>query len=120
MVGYQVFFQAVAAVGVARGTLVALGSAPVVTGLLSWAVTRRAPGWRLAYLLFGLALRRVPAARAATLSLAEPVTAALLAVLVLGESLPATGWVGISLVGAGLVLASWTGRSPRPPRAAPP
>ncbi|MGF1661726.1 MAG: EamA family transporter [Kineosporiaceae bacterium] len=203
VVGYQVFFfQAVAAVGVTRGTLVALGSAPVLTGLLWWLITRRAPGGRwtlatavavaglvllvgagaggvwaawpalaagacyavyaagsatliraglpaggvmgvlfgggalilvpvllasppgwaataggaaaaaylavatlaVAYLLFGYALRRISAAEAATLSLAEPVTAALLGVLVLGESLTASGWVGVALVALGLVL----------------
>jgi DME family drug/metabolite transporter len=203
VVGYQVFFfQAVAAVGVARGTLVALGSAPVLTGLLGWLITRRAParrwalatgvavaglvllvgggdgtvwaawlalaagacyavyaagsatliraglpaagvmgvlfgsgalillpvlvasppGWAataggaaaagylavatlaVAYLLFGYALRRISAAEAATLSLAEPVTAALLGVLVLGEALTPAGWSGVALVALGLVL----------------
>jgi DME family drug/metabolite transporter len=55
----------------------------------------------LAYLLFGAGLRLVPAATAATLSLAEPLTAAVLGVLVLGErlSLPA-------VIGAGLVLTA--------------
>ncbi|MGF1647923.1 MAG: DMT family transporter [Kineosporiaceae bacterium] len=209
VVGYQVFFfEAVASVGVARGTLVALGSAPLITGVLSWVVTQRAPGWRwagatavagaglvllvgvggggilsawsavaagacyavyavgsatliraglpsagvmgllfgggavillpvlvavpptwvvsvpgavaagylatatlaAAYLLFGLALRRIAAAQAATLSLAEPATAALLGVVVLGESLPTVGWLGIALLGIGLVAASWGGR----------
>jgi DME family drug/metabolite transporter len=210
VVGYQVFFfQAVAAVGVARGTLVALGSAPVLTGALAWAATGRRPGARwavatgvavaglvllvgtggsgvaaawpavaagacyavyavgsgilvrsglpaggvmgllfgagalalvpvlaaapptwvataegamtaaylavatlaLAYLLFGYALRRISAAEAATLSLAEPATAALLGVAVLGESIAPAGVAGVALLAVGLVLAAIPGRA---------
>ncbi|WP_116412611.1 DMT family transporter [Subtercola boreus] len=44
------FFTGTHENGVADGTLVALGSAPVLTGLLEWGVRRRAPGvrWGLA------------------------------------------------------------------------
>ncbi|QTX05587.1 EamA family transporter [Agromyces archimandritae] len=44
------FFAGTAANGVAVGTVVALGSAPVITGALDWAVTGRRPGglWLLA------------------------------------------------------------------------
>jgi drug/metabolite transporter, DME family len=42
------FFTGTAQNGVAVGTLVALGSAPVITGLLEWGTTRRAPGIRWA------------------------------------------------------------------------
>jgi DME family drug/metabolite transporter len=48
---YQLaFFAAVADTGVAVGTIVALGSAPALTGALEWVVTRRRPGrrWALA------------------------------------------------------------------------
>jgi DME family drug/metabolite transporter len=65
----------------------------------------------VAYLLFGLALRRISAAEASTLSLAEPATAALLGVVVLGETLAPGGWLGLALLGAGLVLASWGSRA---------
>jgi drug/metabolite transporter, DME family len=45
--GYQpAFFLAVRETGVALGTVVALGSAPVVTGLLAWALRRGRPGPR--------------------------------------------------------------------------
>ena len=45
--GYQpAFFLAVHETGVAVGTVVALGSAPVVTGLLAWALRRGRPGPR--------------------------------------------------------------------------
>ncbi|MFJ4609504.1 DMT family transporter [Streptomyces griseus] len=50
------------------------------------------------YVLFGWGLAHVPASTATTLSLLEPVVAAVLAVLVVGERLPATGWAGITLV----------------------
>jgi len=44
--GYQVFFfLGVEQTGVAVGTLVALGSAPLLAGLLGWAVGEGAPGW---------------------------------------------------------------------------
>ncbi|RCG31512.1 EamA family transporter [Sphaerisporangium album] len=48
---YQLcFFGAVTRTGVAVGTVVAIGSGPVFTGLLSWAYDRRRPGrrWALA------------------------------------------------------------------------
>ncbi|WP_229868258.1 EamA family transporter [Streptomyces chryseus] len=50
------------------------------------------------YVLFGWGLARVPAGTATTLSLLEPAVAAVLAVLVVGERLPAAGWTGIALV----------------------
>ncbi|MFI2780270.1 DMT family transporter [Streptomyces sp. ALB3] len=50
------------------------------------------------YVLFGWGLAHVPASTATTLSLLEPVVAAVLAVLVVGERLPVTGWAGIALV----------------------
>lgn len=51
VVAYQPsFFAGTAANGVAVGTVVALGSAPVLTGALDWAIYRRFPGawWLLA------------------------------------------------------------------------
>jgi drug/metabolite transporter, DME family len=58
----------------------------------------------LAYVLFGFGLRRLTSATAVTLVLAEPLTAALLAAVVLDESIPAIGWVGVVVVLVGLVL----------------
>lgn len=50
------FFAGVARTGVAVGTVVALGSAPVLTGLLQWAVLRRLPGrWWVAATALGTA-----------------------------------------------------------------
>jgi DME family drug/metabolite transporter len=57
----------------------------------------------LAYILFNRALVRLPVSWGATLSLAEPLTASLLGVIVLGETLTPLQLVGAALVGAGLV-----------------
>jgi drug/metabolite transporter, DME family len=58
----------------------------------------------LAYLLFARGLRSVPAVHAVTLSLAEPLTAATLGILVLKERLTFTAMTGMVLVLAGLVV----------------
>jgi DME family drug/metabolite transporter len=58
----------------------------------------------LAYVLFGAGLRRTSTSVATTLSLLEPVVAALLGVLVVGERLGAAAWCGVGLIGVGLVL----------------
>jgi len=62
------------------------------------------------YLLVGNALRHLSAATAVTLGLAEPITAATLGVLVLGESLGAVQWLGLGAVLAGVVIAGSRGR----------
>lgn len=67
-----------------------------------------------AYALFTRGLARVPVATAATLSLAEPLTAAVLGVALLGERLSPTGWAGVGLLAAGVVLLATA-----PPPAAP-
>ncbi|YCQ26965.1 DMT family transporter [Arthrobacter sp. Z4-13] len=56
------------------------------------------------YVLFGWGLSRVRASTATGLSLVETVVAAALAVLVVGERLPAAGWIGAATVLAGLFL----------------
>jgi len=58
------------------------------------------------YVLFGCGLASVRASTATSLSLVETVVAAALAVLVVGERLPAPGWLGAALVvGSLFVLA---------------
>lgn len=66
----------------------------------------------LAYLLFARGLRSVPAVHAVTLSLAEPLTAATLGILVLNERLTLTASIGMASVLAGLVVLV----APRPGR----
>jgi len=61
----------------------------------------------LAYVLFGRGLQGTPVTTAATLSLAEPLTAASLGVLVLRERLTGLGVLGAGLLLAGLVILAW-------------
>jgi len=58
----------------------------------------------LAYWLFGRGLQTVPVSTAVTLSLAEPMTAGLFGVLLLGEDLTSQAFSGICLIFAGLLL----------------
>ncbi|WP_170290765.1 DMT family transporter [Kitasatospora atroaurantiaca] len=58
----------------------------------------------LAYRLFGHGLRHTPASVATTLTLAEPAVAAVLAVTVLGERLPAASWCGLAVLALGLAF----------------
>lgn len=58
----------------------------------------------LGYVLFGFGLTRVTASTATTLTLAEPAVAAVLAVVVVGERLPFTGWLGLAGIGVSLLI----------------
>lgn len=60
----------------------------------------------LAYLLFSRGLAGIPASNAVTLALAEPLTAALLGVFVVGEELTLFAWLGVGMVLCGLALLS--------------
>ena len=62
----------------------------------------------VAYVLFGYGLHRLTSATTVTLVLAEPLTASLLAVVVLDENISPAGWVGILLVLIGLVAVGRT------------
>ncbi|MDR4935024.1 EamA family transporter [Rossellomorea marisflavi] len=73
-----------------RGAGVALHLGVVATGL--------------AYLLFARGLVKVPASTAVTLSLAEPLTATMLGVFLIGESLDALSWLGVGLLLLGIML----------------
>lgn len=213
---YQpLFFLGTSTNGVAVGTVIALGSSPVLAGTLEWALTRRSPGglwlaatalatagvavlasggqteastsplgvaasvgagasfavftvsqrrlldggWRpltimgaagavaavlafalllaqdaswlgeprgmavalwlglgttaLAYAAFMWGLQGVRAATAATLTLAEPLTATVLGIAVLGERLTPLGATGLVVLASGLALIAWGARRPR-------
>ena len=66
----------------------------------------------LAYALFVRGLAGVGAATAATLTLAEPVVAAALGLVVLGERVTGTGVAGLVLVAAALGVLALAGRRP--------
>lgn len=52
----------------------------------------------LAYLLFSSGLKAIPSSSAVTLSLAEPLTASVLGVAIVGEALSGQSWVGVALL----------------------
>lgn len=61
----------------------------------------------IGYLAFGYGLARVSASTAITITLFEPVIAALLAMCLVGERLSTQGWLGIGLILACLVWISF-------------
>ncbi|MNN87806.1 EamA-like transporter family protein [compost metagenome] len=70
----------------------------------------------MAYLFFNYGLSRLPASTTVTLTLAEPLAAAVLGVLAVGERISGTGFMGILLMlGAILLLTlpTITSRSKR-------
>jgi DME family drug/metabolite transporter len=223
VLAYQpAFFAGTAANGVAVGTVVALGSAPVITGALDWMLRRRYPGHRwlvataiatagvailavatdagtaaaeplgilaslgaglsyavyslagkalldrgwaptssmgalfgtaafvslplllttdaawlatgpglamafwlglvtttLAYILFGIGLRGLAPATVSTLTLAEPLTAGILGVAILGETLSPGGIAGLVVLAAGIVVLAAGGAARRTPEPVP-
>lgn len=64
----------------------------------------------IAYILFSAGLKRIPSSSAVTLSLAEPLTAAVLSVLVVGEQLNVTSWMGVALLLGGILVLTLGGR----------
>jgi DME family drug/metabolite transporter len=68
----------------------------------------------LAYLVYGIGLRRVDATRAATIATLEPVVAAGLAYAFWGEALGALGYAGAALVLAGVLAATAGAHAPEP------
>jgi len=67
----------------------------------------------VAYILFSTGLKRIPSSSAVTLSLAEPLTAALLSVVVVGERHDVTSWVGIIMLLGGILVLTLSGRKPK-------
>lgn len=65
----------------------------------------------LGYLLFGYALKTISASTATTLTLFEPLVAALFAVLLVGEQLAPIGWVGMVLIFVCLAVLSKTDKA---------
>ncbi|THE06768.1 EamA/RhaT family transporter [Microbacterium oleivorans] len=70
----------------------------------------------LAYVLFTWGLQGLTAATAATLTLGEPLTATVLGVSALGETLSPLAVIGLAVLAAGLVTLAWGSRRPRDPR----
>lgn len=79
-----------------EGLLTPIGlSAIVYIGLVTTA---------LGYVLFSTGLKYIPSSAATTLSLAEPFTAAILSVVIVGEYLNASAWTGVILLMTGIIV----------------
>ena len=102
-----------AVMGVLFGGAAVLLAPVLAAGQTSWLLTARGAAVTvylgvvttvLAYLLYGRGLRTVSAPVAVTLGLAEPVVAAILGLVVLGERLTAASTAGLILVGVALAV----------------
>ena len=104
--------------GVLLLPVLALTGAPILASKHSLAVAAylAVVPMFLGYVLFGRGLAAISASTATTLSLLEPAVAALTAVVVLHEQLPAVGWLGLGLMSVSLAI---TTASPRPPNTTP-
>lgn len=69
----------------------------------------------IAYVMFTWGLGGLTAATAATLTLGEPLTAAVLGIVVLQERLSVLAIIGLVVLAAGLALLAWGSRAPRDP-----
>lgn len=96
------------------------GAAAVLSPLLIW----HSPTWTsqasglvivlflgiatvgVAYTMYGFALRHLAAPTVITLTLLEPITAAVLGAVVVHEMISAEGWAGVALVLVGLMLTA--------------
>ena len=76
----------------------------LTTGGAAMALWLAAVPTAIAYILFASGLRHLPANEVATLTLAEPVTAALLGAVVLGERPGPAAVAGIVIISAGLAV----------------
>ena len=72
----------------------------------------------IAYVLYGWGLRTLNASTAVSITLVEPLTAALAAFVVLGERLSAQGWIAGVVILLGLVVLSRS-RQPRESQTSP-
>lgn len=64
----------------------------------------------ISYILFSSGLKRIPSSSAVTLSLAEPLTAALLGVFFIGEKLSYWSWSGVALLLCGILVLTFSGK----------
>lgn len=64
----------------------------------------------VAYILFLGGLQKISSSAAVTLSLAEPLTAALLGVFFIGEYLSVTSWLGVGLLLGGIIVLTFGAR----------
>lgn len=63
-----------------------------------------------AYILYLFGLKKVPSSSAVTLSLGEPLTAAVLSVVIVREVLSPISWLGVLLLLGGIIVLTFSGR----------
>lgn len=95
-------------VAIATGAPILAGPVPLAVACYMAAIPMF-----LGYVLFGIGLGRVRASTATILTLFEPAVAAVLAVVVVGERLSLAGWLGLLLIGAGIVVLAPVRRARR-------
>lgn len=61
----------------------------------------------ISYILFSTGLKKIPSSSAVTLSLAEPLTAAILGVFIVQEVLSSTAWIGVALLLGGILILTF-------------
>ncbi len=66
--------------------------------------------YKRSYLLFLSGLQKISSSSAVTLSLAEPLTAAILGVFLIGEHLSIVSWLGVAMLLGGIVVLTLGGR----------
>ncbi|WP_211258668.1 EamA family transporter [Viridibacillus arvi] len=66
-------------------------------------------GTSIAYLLFLTGLQKISSSSAVTLSLGEPLTAAILGVFLVGEYLSVTAWIGVAMLLGGILVITFGG-----------
>lgn len=67
-------------------------------------------GTSIAYLLFLTGLQKISSSSAVTLSLGEPLTAAILGVFLVGEYLSVMAWFGVAMLLSGILVITFGGR----------
>lgn len=111
-----------AAIGSVFATAAVLGAPFLLVVDLSWLTGTSGVvmvGWlavvtvAVAYILFAIGLQSLTAATASTLTLAEPLTACVLGIVLLDERLTGMGWVGLTVLSAGVLVLALGGVSRR-------
>jgi len=73
-------------------------------------------GTSIAYVLFLTGLQKILSSSAVTLSLGEPLTAALLGVFLVGEYLSVASWIGVAMLLGGIIVITFGGRTKSSPQ----
>jgi DME family drug/metabolite transporter len=96
-------FATAAAIGLPCLLLVDLGPlvSPSGAAMVGWLAVVTVG---VAYVLFAIGLQRLTASTVSTLTLVEPLTACVLGLVLLDERVSATGWTGLAVLLAGVVV----------------